>query len=61
MDTCVGGRIAEYLLCCILARRCVLSNIININCPDGATYSQTVYVLKYAPRARLVFFSIVGS
>ena len=39
---------------------CVLSIIININRPDGATYSQTVYVPQYSPRARVVS-AIVGS
>ena len=28
----------------------MISTIININRPDGATYSQTVYVPKYSPR-----------
>ena len=28
----------------------MLSTIININRPDGATFSQTVYVPKYSPR-----------
>ena len=31
-------------------RGCVLSTIININHLYGATYSQTVCVLKYSPR-----------
>ena len=30
----------------------VFSTITNINHPDGATYSRTVYVQKYSPRAR---------
>ena len=30
----------------------VFSTIIDINRPDGATYSQTLYVMKYSPRAR---------
>ena len=38
----------------------VLSTIININGPDGATCSQTVYVPKYSSRARVVS-AIVGS
>ena len=41
-------------------RGCVLSTVININRPDGAAYSQTVYVPKYSPRARVVS-AIVGS
>ena len=28
----------------------MISTIININHPDGAMYSQTVYVPKYSPR-----------
>ena len=33
----------------------MISTIININRPDGATYSQTVYVSKYSPqRAQLL-------
>ena len=32
-------------------RGCVICNILNIYRPDGATYSQTVYVPKYSPRA----------
>ena len=63
MDTCVGCRIVEYLFIVYWPsvsdlrpiRGCVLSTIININRPGGATYSQTVYVTKYdehAPRAR---------
>ena len=28
----------------------MISTIINVNSPDGATYSQTVYVPKYSPR-----------
>ena len=28
----------------------MISTIININHPDGAAYSQTVYVPKYSPR-----------
>ena len=28
----------------------MISTIININRPDGAMYSQTVYVPKYSPR-----------
>ena len=31
----------------------MISSIININRPDGATYSQTVYVPKYSPRQAL--------
>ena len=66
MDTCVGCRVIEYLFIvywpsvCDFGpiRGCVLSTIININRPDGATYSQTVYVLKYSPR---VVSAIVGS
>ena len=38
----------------------VFSPIIYINRPDGATYSQTVYVPKYSPRA-FVVSAIVGS
>ena len=70
MDTCVGCRIVkylfivEYIFYCVLAlgrrRGCVLSTIININRPDGATYSQTDYVRKYSPRARVVS-AIVGN
>ena len=39
---------------------CVLSIIININRPDGAMYSQTVYEPKYSPKARVVY-ATVGS
>ena len=68
MDTCVGCRIVEYLFIVDwpdVADRgpicgCVLSTINNINHPDGATYSQTVYVPKYSQRARVVS-AIVGS
>ena len=54
MDTCVGccvGRIVEYLLSTVflLCIGCVISTIININRPYGATCSQTVYVSKYSP------------
>ena len=34
-----------------LIRGCMLSTIININRPDGTTYSQTVYVPKYSLHA----------
>ena len=51
MDTCIGCRIVDYLLSTVfLFGGCVISTIININCPDGATFSQTVYVPKYSPR-----------
>ena len=57
--TCVGCIMVEYLFIvfwpsvCDLEpiRGCVLSTIININRPDGATHPQTVYVPKYSPRA----------
>ena len=52
MDTCICdfGQI----------RGCVLPTAININRPDGAVYSQTVYVPKYSLSARVVS-AIVGS
>ena len=60
MDTCVGCRIVGYIFSVYWPSVCdlgpirgfVLSIIININSPDGAKYSQTVYVPKYSPRAR---------
>ena len=55
MDTCVGCRIVAYLFIVywpeVTIHGCVLSTVININCPDGATYFQTVYVLKYSTHA----------
>ena len=57
MVTYVGCRIVEYLFIVYLLsvcdlgpiHGCMLSVIININCPDGAMYSQMVYVPKYSP------------
>ena len=54
MDTCVGCRIVEYLFIaywlsvCDLGpiHGCMLSTIININRPNGAMYSQKVYVTQ---------------
>ena len=73
---CVGCRIVEYIVSVYWPSVCdlgpirgfVLSIIININSPDGATYTQTVYVPKYSPRSRglcdcfviLAFFSPSG-
>ena len=39
----------------------VLPTIININRPDGATYSQTVYVSKYSQRARGLEVNVLSS
>ena len=68
MDTCVGCRIVDYLLSTVfycVSGGCVISTIININRPYGATYSQTFYVPKYSPRCarflRLLEVSILRS
>ena len=45
MDTCVGYRIVEYLFT-VHCPHSATSNQ-NIKFPDGATYSQTVYVPRY--------------
>ena len=65
MDSCVGCRKIQLYFYCVLARgrrtRANLSTIININRPDGATCSQTVYVRKlFAARARFLQL-LVGS
>ena len=63
MDTCVGFIVVYlFVVYCDLGpiRGCVLSTVININHPDGATYSQTVYVLKYSPRARARVVSAIA-
>ena len=40
----------------------MISTIININRPDGATYSKTVYVSKYSPRLlRLLEVNVLRS
>ena len=60
MDICVGFRIVEYLFILYWSATsgqyvgAWLSTIININRPDGTTYSQTVYVLKYSPCVHVV-------
>ena len=62
LDPWILVLVVEYLLstsfCCVLTldcnlgpiRGCVLSAIININCPYGAIYFQTVYAPKCSLR-----------
>ena len=71
VDTCVGCKIVEYLFIgpqsaasgawfLLTVRVCVLSTIINIDCPDGVTYSLKRFTYRSIHRARVVSV-IVGS